>query len=86
MSAAWHLRLMPAAPALLDLVLGLPIMDTTRAETVLGWKPRASALDAVTDFLEGLRSGAGMDTPPLDPTPPGRRLRELATGIGGKPT
>ena len=86
MAAAWHLRLVPAAPALLDLVLGLPVMDTTRAETVLGWKPRATALDAVTDFLDGLRSGAGMDTPPLDPDPPGRRLRELATGVGGKAT
>lgn len=82
-AAAWHLRLVPADPALLDLVLGLPVMDTSRAEEVLGWKPEHSATDAIGEFLAGLRSKAGMATPPLDRRA-GGRLREFITGVGGK--
>jgi UDP-glucose 4-epimerase len=84
MAAGWHLRLVPAAPALLDLVLDVPVMDTSRAESVLGWKPRHSAVDALGQFLEGLQGAEGMSTPPLDPHPPGGRLRELVTGVGGR--
>jgi UDP-glucose 4-epimerase len=83
-AAAWHLRLVPADPALLDLILQLPVMDTTRAQEVLGWKPEHSATDAIAEFLEGLRAKAGKDTPPLDPRS-GGRLREILTGVGGKP-
>jgi nucleoside-diphosphate-sugar epimerase len=84
MAAAWHLRVVPVDPALLDLVLAVPVMDSARAERVLGWKPQVSALDAIGEFLAGLRSGAGMATPPLDAHPPGGRIRELATGVGGQ--
>ena len=61
-------------------------MDVTRARTELGWSPRHSALDAIREFLDGLRQGAGMDTPPLAPHAGGpRRLREFLTGIGQRP-
>jgi len=84
-AAAWQARLIPADPALLELFLELPVMDTTRARSVLGWEPARSGLDALKEFLEGLRAGAGMATPPLDPHPPGGRLREVAAGVGGQP-
>ncbi|GAA2094654.1 NAD-dependent epimerase/dehydratase family protein [Actinomadura alba] len=86
LAAAWHLRLVPASPDLLDLVSRLPLMDTTRARRELGWSPRHSALDAVSEFLDGLRAGAGMDTPPLAPdTGRPQRIRELVSRAGHRP-
>jgi hypothetical protein len=85
-AAAWHLHLVPASPQLLDAVLRLPLMDTTRARTELGWSPRHSAVDAMREFLEGFRSGSGMPTPPLAPQTSGRmREHEIRTGVGEKP-
>lgn len=80
----WRLRLVPASPQLLDLFLSLPVMDTTRAREELGWQPRTTALDALREVLDGMRAGAGGDTPPLDPETSGPlRGQELRTGIGG---
>ena len=61
----WRLHLQPASAGWLDLALGVPIMDTTRARRELGWTPRASAEDALVELLEGLRRRDGMETPPL---------------------
>lgn len=84
-AGAWHLRAVPASPTLLDLALSLPAMDTTRARTELGWDPTVSSLDALGAFLEGLRSRADEDTPPLRADAGGRlRWREFATGVGGR--
>ncbi|MFG1704930.1 NAD-dependent epimerase/dehydratase family protein [Nonomuraea sp. M3C6] len=85
-AAGWHLRLVPAAPGLLELVLRIPIMKTDRARDVLGWTPRHSAWEAMREMFDGLHDGAGMDTAPLAPDGgPVDRIRELATGIGGHP-
>jgi UDP-glucose 4-epimerase len=84
-ATAWHLRAIPASPQLFDLFLSLPIMDTSRARTELGWAPRLSSVAAITTFLDGLRSSAGGPTPPLDPAAGGRlRWREVASGVGGR--
>ncbi len=86
MAAAWHLHLIPAEPALLDLALSLPVMDTTRARTELGWAARYSATEAIAEFLAGLNAGDGMPTPPLDPAAGGRfREREVGSGVGERP-
>ncbi|WP_210037161.1 NAD-dependent epimerase/dehydratase family protein [Pseudonocardia parietis] len=83
---AWQLHLLPASPHLFDAVLRLPILDTTRARDELGWQPRHSSLDAMREFLDGLRDGAGMDTPPLAPSTSGPlRSHEVATGVGVRP-
>ncbi|MGC5012280.1 NAD-dependent epimerase/dehydratase family protein [Streptosporangium sp. DT93] len=85
-AAAWHLRLVPASPGLVDLVLRMPIMDVGRARTELGWEPRHTAVEAMEDLFEGLRHPEGMNTPPLAPHTGGpARLGELRTGIGGRP-
>ena len=82
-AAAWRLHLLPASPTLVDLFLSLPVMDVSRARAELGWRPRWTATAAVEDLLEGLRTGSGMDTPPLRAGAGGRfRGRELATGVG----
>ena len=83
--AAWRLRLAPAAPELFDAVLRMPLMDSTRARTELGWSPRHDAVSTLAEFVAGLKDGAGMPTPPLASKVPGGRLRELWTGAGTKP-
>ncbi|GII66892.1 NAD-dependent epimerase [Sphaerisporangium krabiense] len=85
-AAAWHLRLVPASPGLVEMALKIPVMDTTRARTELGWTPRHTALQAVREVVAGMEGGAGMDTPPLEPESGLKgRLHELATGVGGRP-
>ncbi|WP_214370998.1 NAD-dependent epimerase/dehydratase family protein [Pseudonocardia sp. H11422] len=86
LAVAWRTHLLPASPQLFDAVLRLPIMDVRRAREELGWQPRHSALDAVGAFLEGLRDGAGFDTPPLAPDTGGPlRMQEFRTGVGARP-
>jgi nucleoside-diphosphate-sugar epimerase len=82
---AWQLHLVPASPYLLDAFLRLPIMDTNRARTELGWSPRYSSREALEEFLGGLRDGAGMSTPPLTRKVPGGRGHEARTGVGVRP-
>ncbi|MFG3042214.1 NAD-dependent epimerase/dehydratase family protein [Streptomyces sp. NPDC048330] len=72
LAAAWQLHLAPAAPGLLDAVLRLPLLDAGRAREELGWVPARTASEAVADFLEGLREGAGLDTAPLAGSSGGR--------------
>jgi UDP-glucose 4-epimerase len=80
----WRLRVVPASPALLELFLSLPVMDTSRARTELGWRAEHDAVDALGEVLEGIRSGAGGRTPPLGPDAGGPlRTEELRTGVGG---
>ncbi|MFG3310278.1 NAD-dependent epimerase/dehydratase family protein [Streptomyces wuyuanensis] len=65
LSAAWRLRLVPASPDLFDAVLRLPLLDCSRARAELDWEPQRTAVEAVQEFLDGLRARAGMDTAPL---------------------
>ncbi|MFF0493467.1 NAD-dependent epimerase/dehydratase family protein [Nocardia sp. NPDC004068] len=83
-AAAWRLRLVPAPPELFDAFLHLPLLDSARARTELGWTPRFDSLDALTALLDGLRTGAGADTPPLAATAGGPlRIDEFRSGAGG---
>jgi UDP-glucose 4-epimerase len=65
--ATWRLHLQPTPPGWLDMGLQGPLMDTTRIREELGWTPRHDAGEALLELLEGIRSGAGTDTPPLAP-------------------
>ena len=80
---SWRLGLQPVPAGWFDLATQVPIMDTARARAELGWTPRYDAGDALLDALEGLRTGAGLDTPPLSPRTSGpMRIREILTGVG----
>ena len=82
---SWRLHLQPVSAGWFDMALNVPIMDTTRARTELGWAPQRSAGETLLDLLEGLRTGAGLDTPPLSPKTSGPfRIREIMTGVGGR--
>jgi UDP-glucose 4-epimerase len=84
-TATWRLRLQPTPPGWLDMGLLTPLLDVTRARTELGWEPRRSAGDALLELLAGMRDGAGLPTPPLDPATSGPlRSREIAAGVGGR--
>lgn len=83
-TASWRLRLQPTPAGWLDLGLDSPLMSTARLRAT-GWAPRRTSLEALDDLLRGMREGAGDATPPLDPQGGGpARLRELATGVGGR--
>jgi UDP-glucose 4-epimerase len=79
----WRLHLQPTSPGWLDMGLAVPVMDTTRARTELGWTPARTASDALLELIDGMREGAGEDTPPLSPeTTAPARMREVLTGVG----
>ncbi len=79
------LRLQPSEPGWVDMALGVPLLDSGRARRELGWEPRHSSIGALTELMEGLRAGAGLDTPPLARGAGGRaRIRELLTGLGAR--
>jgi nucleoside-diphosphate-sugar epimerase len=85
LAAGWHARLVPAEPGLLELFLSLPVMDTTRAQTELGWKPTVTADAALRELIEGVAHADGGPTPTLEAHAGGRfRWRELATGAGAR--
>ncbi|MER5963609.1 NAD-dependent epimerase/dehydratase family protein [Streptomyces sp. NPDC002057] len=65
LSAAWRLRLASASPGLFDALRHMPLLATERARRELEWEPSRSSLDALEEFLRGVRTGAGDDTGPL---------------------
>jgi len=81
----YGLRLQPSEPGWVDMAFAVPVMDTTRARTELGWQPERSSSAALLDLLDGLRYGAGLDTPPLEPGGAGPlRMREFGSGVGAR--
>ena len=84
---SWRARLQPTPAGWVDLALGVPLLDTTRARAELGWTPRHDAGAALLELLDGIRCSAGIDTPPLAPDGGGPgRLRELLSGVGSRST
>ena len=60
----------------IDMAVGVPLMDASRANAELGWEPRVSAADALRDLLNGFIAGTGADSVPLRP----RRTTATAPG------
>jgi UDP-glucose 4-epimerase len=82
---SYRLRLQPSEPGWVDMGLAAPLMDVTRARSELRWSPQRSASDALLDLLEGMREGAGLETPPLEPGGAGPlRAREFSSGVGAR--
>ncbi len=85
MSRQRRLHLQPTPPGWFDLAVSVPLLDASRARRELGWAATVPADEAFRELLDGLRDGAGFDTPPLAPRTGGRlRRRELATGVGSR--
>ena len=64
-AATYELRLQPSEPGWLDLLVESPLLDATRARTVLGWKPVHEPRAVIAEVLEGIAAGTTGPTPPL---------------------
>ncbi|MGY1841194.1 MULTISPECIES: NAD-dependent epimerase/dehydratase family protein [unclassified Modestobacter] len=67
MQAAFTARVLQIEPGWLDLGLGVPAMDTTRARTQLGWRATHSGGDLLREFVAALGRGEGGTGPLLQP-------------------
>lgn len=84
-SLSYALRLQPTEPGWLDMALAVPLMDTARARSELGWAASRSSTDTLRELLDGMRRGADEQTPPLARGTSGPlRIREILTGVGGR--
>ncbi|MEX0789658.1 MAG: NAD-dependent epimerase, partial [Actinomycetota bacterium] len=82
---SWRLRLQPSPVGWFDMAVLSPVMDVTRADQVLGWKPRYSSQETLLDFIFGLNRNEDLPTPPLAKNAGGPfRIREFTTGIGAR--
>jgi UDP-glucose 4-epimerase len=82
----YALRLQPSEPGWVDMALAVPLLDSTRARTELGWQPQHSGTDALAELIEAMRAGDDYATPPLAGSTTGpARVRELLTGVGRRP-
>jgi nucleoside-diphosphate-sugar epimerase len=63
--ATWLARAQPTSPDWIDLAVGAPVLDSSRARTELGWTATHSAEETLREVVEGIREGAGGATPPL---------------------
>lgn len=73
----WAARLQPLDPGWLDMAAAVPRLSSAHARDVLGWHPRHSADEVLTEAIEGISSSAGASTPALRP----RRLTEQAANL-----
>jgi UDP-glucose 4-epimerase len=84
-AATWRARLQPTPEGWLDMALGVPILDGSRARDELGWSPRKDAASTLLELIDGLRAGSGLGSPPLDPASSGvARITEFRTGVGAR--
>ena len=78
----WRLHLQPTDPGWVDIGRHGPLMDVTRARTVLGWQPRHDAGEALLATVAAMAAGEGAPTPVLRPRARGlARLREVAQAL-----
>ncbi len=64
-AASYQLHLQPSNPGWLDLALNVPLMDTRRAEEILGWLPSSGAAATLLELMEGIRERGAAETAPL---------------------
>jgi UDP-glucose 4-epimerase len=85
-AATFAARLQPSEPGWLDMAFAVPLLDSARARRELGWEPTRTGTEALSELIDAMREGADYATPPLARGTSGPlRLRELLTGIGGRP-
>jgi UDP-glucose 4-epimerase len=81
MSLSWHARLQPVDPGWLDMGFALPLLDTARARSELGWEPTKDALSVLDETVIGMREAASDRSPVLRPrSVPEQLVRALRRG------
>ena len=66
-SLSWHARLQPVDPGWVDMGYALPLLDTARATSVLGWSPTKDALTVLGETVDGMKETAAGRSPVLRP-------------------
>lgn len=71
LAVAHRFGVVAADPGWLDMAVSAPTMSNDRARHELDWSPRITAADALRELVDGIRSGAGGGSAPLQPRRPG---------------
>jgi UDP-glucose 4-epimerase len=66
-SASWHARLQPVDPGWIDMAYALPLLDSTRAASELGWSPATDAMSTLAETVAGMQEQASERSPVLRP-------------------
>jgi len=66
-SASWHARVQPLDPGWIDLGYAVPLLDTARARTELGWAPVTDAATVLAETLAGMQDSAWSGSAVLRP-------------------
>lgn len=66
-SASWHARLQPLDPGWIDMGYSVPLLDTTRARTELGWVPATDGRSVLEETLAGMADTSSSRTAVLRP-------------------
>ena len=61
----WRARLQAIDRGWVDLAFSVPLLDTTRARTVLGWAPQHDAVATLADTVQGMQERASTRSPVL---------------------
>jgi UDP-glucose 4-epimerase len=69
LASAYRLHLSPTDEGWLDMGLGVPLMDSGRAERELGWTAQHEARATLAELIDAMGRAADFDTPPLARTP-----------------
>ncbi len=56
-SLSWHARVQPLDAGWIDLAYYVPLMDTTRAASELGWTATRDAISVLAETVQGMQSG-----------------------------
>jgi len=66
-SLSWHARLQQVDAGWIDLAYALPLLDTSRAASELGWTATRDSVSVLAETVEGMREGASDRSPVLRP-------------------
>lgn len=67
LGAAWFARIAPVGPGWFDMGASAPVLDTSRAERMLGFRPQRTGVQAMRELVTGIVRGSGTGSPPLRP-------------------
>lgn len=74
---SWRARVQPVDAGWVALAQKVPLLDSSRAAEVLGWRPTRTAQEVVEEVVDGMRSAAAGTSPPLRRRQVAGELREL---------
>jgi len=72
LAAAWRVRLAAIDEGWFDLGTSIPMLDASRARSVLRWAPTRTTSQAVLEVVDAIVDRARTSTPPLNPSSRGK--------------